>query len=490
MMKKIRAASLPFLIAVYPAIFLYSLNAEILDLPMLALPLGILLGAAGLVVAFFRLIQKDKTKAANLAFVVLFFLCLSGSIYTAIHAGLNIRQRYLLPAYALLALLIFGLVYRLKADNTRKFNTAAWAVVVLLVGYNVAACVPTEIQKISRARPVQAADASVFANIDKPLPEKRPDIYFIILDEFAGPKPMREYWHDAEMETFLAELKARGFFVAENSRSPQRSTLNEIASRLNLKNYTTPDHLVTFDAIADNLVMRTLKSYGYTTVVFDNTFTAYPTKPKITADYDLTYSGQDVNVRWVGARDFSTMVLQMTALRFLSTYVKPESTWVTNHRKVALYTLRRTANLGDIGSPKFVYSHLLLPHVPFVFDKNGRYLNLENPLDWNYYLGQHQYTRKASLELIDVILKKADPKNPPIILLQSDHGARNKQEGNSVVAQSIILENYDGSYVYDILNAMYLPGYDTSRLPDDLNPHKTFEIILNYYFNAGVSLEE
>jgi hypothetical protein len=111
--------------------------------------------------------------------------------------------------------------------------------------------------------------------------------------------------------------------------------------------------------------------------------------------------------------------------------------------------------------------------------------------DWHYYLGQHKYTTKLMKQLITHILENADPDNPPVIILQSDHGARNlvKKTKDNIILNGY-LENYPEKYAHDILNALYLPGYDTSSLPVDMEPIKTFEYVLNFYLHAGVSVNK
>jgi len=83
-------------------------------------------------------------------------------------------------------------------------------------------------------------------------------------------------------------------------------------------------------------------------------------------------------------------------------------------RDLITYTLDQSANLfATLPSPKFVYAHVLLPHMPFIFDKDGNLLPPQDNYDWHYYMGQHQYTTKVMEALITRLLKNADPNNPP-----------------------------------------------------------------------------
>ncbi len=88
--------------------------------------------------------------------------------------------------------------------------------------------------------------------------------------------------------------------------------------------------------------------------------------------------------------------------------------------------------------------------------------------------------------MIENIFSQADPKRPPIIILQSDHGARNQiYNGN----EDALLEDFPEEYKTWILYTLYIPGYDTSSLPQDINPINTFPIIFNYLFDANVPLQ-
>ena len=94
------------------------------------------------------------------------------------------------------------------------------------------------------------------------------------------------------------------------------------------------------------------------------------------------------------------------------------------------------------------------------------------------------------MDLATKLLANADPDNPPVIILQSDHGARNLERKTAdKIVMNGYLENYPLMYMYYILNAMYLPGYDISTLPDNLAPVDTFVVVLNHYLNAGVSVD-
>jgi hypothetical protein len=97
------------------------------------------------------------------------------------------------------------------------------------------------------------------------------------------------------------------------------------------------------------------------------------------------------------------------------------------------------------------------------------------------YVGQLTYVNKLLLQTIDGILFHS--KNPPIVIIQADHGPGAYLDWNST-------ENNCLKERYSIFNAYYLPQGGTNRIQDDITPVNTFPIILNSYFGTNFPLLE
>ncbi|MGD0006673.1 MAG: hypothetical protein ABSE06_20865, partial [Anaerolineaceae bacterium] len=293
---------------------------------------------------------------------------------------------------------------------------------------------------------------------------------------------MHTYWHNDDVDQFAAFLKQNHFFVVTKTRTATINTQIELASRLNLQQYNEQtDVKVTLAALDNNKVMQVVKSYGYTTASLDMSF------PNIDADYHINYDPQDVG--GMAVDEFRQTFLDDTMFNVFLGYFQDVDTSETKQRDLILYTLNQIADLSTLKSPKFVFSHVLLPHMPFIFDKNGNLNPPQDNYDWHFYLGQYQYTTKLAEQLITKLLANADPNNPPVIIIQSDHGARNMQRRTKDnILMDGYMENYPVDYAYDNFNAMYLPGIDPSTLSDSMPPIDTMVLVLNHYLNAGVSL--
>ena len=93
---------------------------------------------------------------------------------------------------------------------------------------------------------------------------------------------------------------------------------------------------------------------------------------------------------------------------------------------------------------------------------------------------------KVAENMISNILNSAPRNNPPVIILQSDHGARN---GGGKDPDRVQLSNYSDDYRHHIINAILLPNCEQAPLSQDMDPINTFPIIFNCLFDDNVPLE-
>jgi hypothetical protein len=492
----IKGIALPLLIAAYPIIFLYGHNVQDLGLGSLNVPLVYTFLAAGLAYVLFFLLLRKQTAASLSASLFMFFYYSYGFIYR----WLLTVDKFTVDHFALLPLVLALAVYsglligRLKPVAAAPIQNVALIISAVLVGYNLAIILPAEIHKdaVVKAAQKDSAPAASVAAASAPSAsaaavalggKRRADIYYIIFDEYVGFDAMRAYWDNLDVNTFENFLNQNHFFVADQSKTVTINTQTEMASRLNLHQYAeNADPAVTKPVMDNNKVMAILKSYGYNTAVLNMAFQGFK------ADYILPYDPKQVS--GMAADEFKQTFFNDTMFNAFIGFFEANDPSEIRQRDLIFYTLNKTVNLPEVASPKFVYTHLLLPHEPFIFDENGNLLPPAAGDDWNYYLGQYIYATHLAENLVTQLLANADPANPPVIILQSDEGARNLQRRSADnIVMNGYLENYPYQYEYTILNALYLPGYDTSTLKRNFPPIDTFQLVLNAYLNAGVKVD-
>lgn len=433
--------------------------------------------------------HRQPVRAAIAASIFLLFFNIYGLLYRyLIHLDLVPAKHYtLLPLTVMLA--IYSMVLLTRWED--RLLAATWKYLSLIAGllvvFNLIAIVPAELKKLNSSTPHETPVTQAQIAAD----QKRPDIYYIVLDEFEGLQGMREYWKYQGVDEFADFLKNKGFYVAENSHGSSIDTLHQMATRLNYQKYPLDaKHVQTyFDDIANSRAVRFLKSQGYTVVVFDESKMGYPSAKTIQADYSYEFGTSaipqgDIKTLGFGFDEFGELVVDNTMLYAVSEKYKSNNPLIGQHNRMVFFTLNNVAS-EDVLSPKYVHVHLMLPHNPFMYNENGEIVDNVHFYNWDYYIDNYKFTIKVAEKMIENILKTSDPNNPPVIIIQSDHGARNlpyTQRGSK------LLTNYPEKYKTLILNAIYVPGYDNSDLSQDMDPINTFPILFNYLFDSKIPL--
>ena len=167
------------------------------------------------------------------------------------------------------------------------------------------------------------------------------------------------------------------------------------------------------------------------------------------------------------------------------------------HRANILNTMSGLADLKEYPSPRFVIAHIFAPHPPFVFDKDGNPITppysfsaidadtLIQATSADYYQSHYREQlaciSKEILTSIKEILANSDVQ--PVIVLMGDHGP-----GLTVsLTKSADTNHFERMH---ILNALYLPGIDSTIIPTDHTPVNTFRLVFDQYFGYDLPLLE
>src|SRR5262249_36637362 len=154
------------------------------------------------------------------------------------------------------------------------------------------------------------------------------------------------------------------------------------------------------------------------------------------------------------------------------------------------YLLDHLPEIPRDSQPTFTYAHVICPHPPMVFGPNGEEIEHDqerfmlsndktkgryrNPEDFaRAYRDQSIFITRRIQETIDRIL--AESPEPPIIIVQSDHGSELNLDLES-------LQNTDLHERMSILNAYYFPDGRYEGLYDSISPVNSFRVMLNSYF--------
>ena len=133
----------------------------------------------------------------------------------------------------------------------------------------------------------------------------------------------------------------------------------------------------------------------------------------------------------------------------------------------------------DTTSPKFVYTHLVMPHHPYYYDSLGNKTPLASLTQLHGFnkaaaASYLVYANKKLLALIDTI--NANSRIPPIIILASDHGFRE------------ISGDKDKKTMFLNLNAVFFPNKDYRHFYKGMSNVNLFRIVMNAQFRQQLNL--
>jgi hypothetical protein len=427
-----------------------------------------------LILLIITCVTSDKKKGALItsAFLVwfLFFIDFHNFLFhfETISRLINRGYTFSMVLWAFLCILFCTYVFfsRRQFKRTNLYMTILCAIMILI-----------QMGEINLLDRIMDADYRIFIvnkenyTLNPGKIGKKPDIYYIILDSYTSSNSLKEFWQ-FDNSPLLTFLKQKGFFVAENSRSPNTWTALSVASSLNLSPIDTNlrklpagvSGSITYNLLRNNRATASLMSLGYdfkNLSLFDIAGSQrFYTYPEImsgessfpTAIYEKTLFGT-IKKRYLALKDFSKINL-------------------------SIFDELKKSNNGKHDKPVFVYAHLMMPHWPYQFDRNGHILPPEQLRGTftrkDLYLEQLIYTNQLIMETVNTILSNRN--NSPIIIIQGDHGFR-MLEGPDKDKES-----------RTILNAYFLPNEGKCSLYDNISPINTFRMIFNCYFGTNYGL--
>jgi len=472
----------PLLFAIYPILYLYASNVDLLSFSETLVPLAVTVGMTIVLFLALRLLLKDGTKAGILTSAILILFFSYGHVCKALelrdvaiyHKALD-RHGSLLRVWGALFLLAILVVVK-KGSHLRTITTYLNVVGALLIAMPL---VTIGIYTVKHARVGPPGDTPE-NQIQFEATERLPDIYYIILDMYARADILRDAY-DYDNSEFIEHLTDKGFYVASGSRSNYMLTYLSLASSLNMEylNYLSEepgvestDRTIPYSMIVDNRVWRTLKGAGYRFVHFASGWG--PTDHNRLAD--INYQPGVLN-------DFRTMLLETT---MLNPIVSPRG--AAQKRARTLFTFEMIGKISQMEGPTFVFAHLMVPHPPFVFDRNcdpgphTKGIWVGEPFTRSGYVDQLICVNKMVEALVDEILARSEL--PPIIILQADHGPESTTAEWDPPTEAFSRERMG------IFNAFYLPGDGRSQLYASITPVNSFRLIFDFYFGTNLGLLE
>jgi hypothetical protein len=442
-------------------------------IPFTDLLIFFLIAAAsgGIFFFIFKKITGTSRKAGVLTTLILLFYLFYGSIKDGLKDGwLHSLSRYsILVPTMLVLLVILAYYFRKTKKDLPKLTLFINCLLLIYLLVDITSII------IRRKQSADLTTSSMALTVCDTC--AKPDIYFILLDEYTGTETLQSYFH-YDNRHFEEALRQKGFFVANDPSGNYSVTPVAVASlftmdylpefhrQLEAEDYTRSEYIVD-----RSIAMQLLKANGYKFInhsIFNldkqpGQFTAsiLPTRLKLITSKTLWNSI---------VHDLGWQVDKKMAPRFNWLAKMIQDDYQSGNQR--LLDLTREAASVKADQPRFIYTHLLMPHWPYMLDSTGKstginFFSDDLPRERKEaaYVQYLAYTNKVMLELVELIKSKSS--GNAVIVLLSDHGYR-ARPGKTICRE-----------VNDNFMSVYLPGKNYRLFYDSISNVNVFRALFN-----------
>ena len=436
----------PFLLAFFPSWILILKNYDELIFQDILISLAIV-SVSIIIWIVIRKIIKNSNKAALITGVGVVFFFYFGYVQDALKgilvSNIPVNKTSILVPISIIIFIILTIYFIKSKNNFEPIIKIANVVSITLI---LVVCVQFIIPSASA---------------------EKPNVYHIILDEYTDNEILTKKF-GYNNEKFLEFLNNNGFYMHDKLFSTFGSTVKELNVILNMEypkklGWVSED----YESLNNNKVMSIFSNQNYS-IIETNSMMRWKNFSDV--DTKLCYDTNFIN------SEFLDQVLGKSIIRyFLEKY----------QQDTRRDTVRCTFDvLNEItlktDGPKYVFSHVYVPHPPFLFGPNGENVipdrreisglqSWENPQG---YVNQLIYATNEITVVIKNIVKN-DPN--AIIIVQGDTGTLTGAD----ISKKTMKEIYQA---HSILYAVRIPDVEDS---DYMIPVNTYRIIFNNYFNMN-----
>lgn len=465
------------LLSIFPILFIFTNNIFMVSIDELILPLTISILFSIILWFILKYILKNGRKSAIIVslFLILFFSY--GHLFIAangVEFGIFDTSKhyyFVIPFVIIFAIGTFLTIRtKRKLDNAITIGNGIAITLILIASVNIGTYSIQNIETTSNSN-LGIFDTQNNSKSDLP------DIYYIILDGYANSETLQQEYN-FDNSDFINYLKTKNFVIPQNTHGNYPLTFMALASSLNMKYVNEESGFDSKDEaqisgqklIQNNDVMKQLKSKGYSIISFD-TGSWYTNSIRL-ADWHVC-GMNSLN------SEFVSMIVRTTML-----YPIHVKLLASDVREGILCIFDELPKLTDrTQKPIFVFAHIIIPHPPYIFDKDGNLPDVDSlslTSGWDDQIGYVEQLQFANTKVKHVVNEILSKDKSSIIIIQSDHGPR-----------AIDWENPDENMirmVFGIFNAYYLPNDGDQKIYDSITPVNSFRILFNYYFDENFEL--
>lgn len=479
------AAVHPLLFAAYPVLFLWSQNLGETNPGDAVRPLVAFVAAAALLTWILGRFLIDRRRAA----LIVSPLVIGLLMYWRVAVSLAVLH---VPGFVQqagwIALVIAGGVtaVRIGGRKLARVDNALNLIAGIFVVLTLVVIVPFQVDAAAsgRASTVVAPQAGTTT-------APRRDVYWLIFDRYGSDRAFNLLY---DIENDLTPwLRDQGFTVLSDSHANYIRTPTSLATTLNmihlaevpgLPGPASSDLRPVHAMLQSSLVVRQFKELGYRIYHIGSWW-----------DPTATDAGADVNLNLFALSDFENALFDDSAVPAAMKRLGLKAAPIDvreRHYRYNEYGLAALERLRDAPGPKFTFAHILLPHPPMIYDRDGRFTTLteESGLSGKEQLQrQLAYTNARIREILGALVALPETQRP-IIILQADEGPESPtyRKYRETDFDWATASDEEVEVKFGIMNAWYVPAGKDLGLYPTMTSINTFPVLFSRYFGLDYPL--
>ncbi|HOY67385.1 MAG TPA: hypothetical protein PLP29_10880 [Candidatus Ozemobacteraceae bacterium] len=328
-----------------------------------------------------------------------------------------------------------------------------------------------------------------------------PDVYCLVLDGFARNDVLSELY-SFDNSSFTAFLRDRGFYVAEQSTSNYPHTYLSLLALLEggyvndaFDRLFTPEDLAR--RMSANPTAASFVQHGYGILCFKNGRDSPNISPNaqfLTEDSLDLHIFTEMNLAYAIFPACASLVPHWV-MDNIATGVRRLISPLRGHQDRIRFFLREVATAPKSAAPQFVFLHIICPHAPFVFDRDGRETTPPHTFGFNdnllppdnyieSYISQLQFLQNRICNVVEALQnRQRERMRPVVILLCSDHGPASRMiEGE--IERTNLKERFSN------LTAVYFPDQNYALMNPRISLVNLFRVVRSKLFGESLPLLE
>ena len=435
----------------------------------------------GVVVLFFVILLffiQEPIKAALICFFISTWILFFGAIFDWIK---SIPFLYWLHSYTVFVpfMLCSFILFSLYIFNRKMLqNKLCFYLNVLLLIY----CLFDLSLLVFRSMPQQKQPAASVIPFDTGLVKIKPDVYFLLFDEYPGYKSLKDSF--AFSNDSLYHFFEKKEFKILPTFSNYNMTFYSMASMLNMDYIEEPfmplantmdDDQQRIKEIKNALAIQDFKSMGYS-------FTNYSIFDILDQPSLKGNSFVISQATLITHKIFFNKILKDLGWHFISgKFSIPYIKFIAMHEdRNNQFIEKKLAEIkpNNTKVPQFIYAHFNMPHPPLFYDSTGNYLPVAQIFNDQSYANKQlflSYLKFANRKITSIVESLCANDPGSIIIVMSDHGYRNYH--NSKLIEPLHFDN---------ICAVRFPDKNYLPLKKKWSNVNFFRYLFNCEFNQGM----